>query len=81
MTNFHNDEKAEIMMNIAQKNADMLNAIHNAGNSYTVRKYAGAWVPVIVVGGVRKSFAHCSTPCGAMESAIYQCAKASGWTE
>lgn len=63
----------------AIENAAKLEAIQSAGNSYSVRKYAGAWVPVIVIGGVQKSFAHCSTSGGAMYIAITRCAEASGW--
>ena len=67
------------MTSIAHENARKLEAIKTAGNSYMVRKYAGAWVPVIIVGGTRKTFAHCSTSGGAMETAITKCAEASGY--
>lgn len=67
------------MGKLAMENAAKLNAIRKAGNSYSVRKYAGAWVPVIVANGVRQTFSHCSTSGGAMGVAITECAKASGW--
>lgn len=63
----------------ATQNAEMLNAIEAAGNSYTVRRYAGAWTPVIVVNGKRETFAQCATSGAAMTTAIRECAKASGW--
>ena len=68
-------------MTIATENAAMLNAIDAAGNRYKVRKYAGNWVPVIVVDGIRKSLMHCATSGGAMEVAIRECAKASGYIQ
>ncbi len=45
---------------------------------YGVRKYAGNWVPVVVVNGRRKTFAHCSTSRGAMEIAMRQAKAAVG---
>ncbi|MEM9129934.1 MAG: hypothetical protein AAGA97_09475 [Pseudomonadota bacterium] len=68
-------------MDTAETNVAMLSAIREAGNFYRVRKYAGAWVPVIVVNGKRRTFTHCSTSGGAMEIAIRQCALASGWSD
>ena len=67
-------------MTTATQNAAMMNAIAASGNTYTVKKYAGAWVPAITVKGDRKTFAHCATSGGAMDVAIRQCAIASGWT-
>lgn len=67
-------------MSVANQNAEKLKAIEAAGNSYMVRKYAGAWVPVVVANGKRKSFLHCATSGAAMEIAITKCAKASGWS-
>lgn len=65
------------MQTTAQRNATDLSDIHEAGITYTVRKYAGAWVPVIIAGGKRLSFAHCSTSAGAIEMAISHAAKIS----
>ena len=59
----------------AQQNAADLNAIKAAGFSYTIRKYAGAWVPVVIANGKRHTFAHCITSGGAMESAIRKAAR------
>lgn len=66
----------ETNMTFAEQNADNLNTIAaHGGISYTVRKYAGAWVPVVIADGKRHTFAHCSTSGGAMETAIRQAAK------
>jgi saccharopine dehydrogenase-like NADP-dependent oxidoreductase len=54
----------------AEKNAADLNAIYAAGVTYTIRKYAGAWVPVVYANGKRHSFCHCRTSGGAMAIAI-----------
>lgn len=62
------------------QNAAKIEAINAAGASYAVRKYAGAWVPVVVIGGKRKSFAHCATSGAAMQVAIDNCAKACGFS-
>ena len=62
-------------MTTAQQNAANLNAIKSAGITYTIRKYAGAWVPVVIANGKRHTFAHCSTSSGAMETAIRKAAK------
>ena len=62
-------------MTIAEQNAADLSAIQAAGINYTVRKYAGAWVPVVIKDGKRTTFMHCSTSGGAMESAIRHAAK------
>tara|TARA_R100000541_G_C1892762_1_gene83690 strand:- start:1269 stop:1505 length:237 start_codon:yes stop_codon:yes gene_type:complete len=55
-------------------NAHKLNIIAEAGSTYRVRKYAGAWVPVAVVSGKVFTGPHCSTSGGAMTSAIDLCA-------
>ena len=60
------------------KNANNLNAIDAAGISYKVRKYAGAWVPVVINGSKRYTFTHCATSGGAMETAIREAAKMAG---
>ena len=60
-------------MNYAYK----LNVIGEAKSTYRVRKYAGAWVPVAVVGGKIFTGTHCSTSGGAMGLAINLCAKKS----
>jgi len=57
-------------MNIQEDNHSMLAAIYKAKIKYTVRKYAGAWVPVVINGGKRTSFAHCATSGDAMHIAI-----------
>ena len=57
--------------------ADKLTVIGEAKSFYRVRKYAGAWVPVAVVGGKTFTASHCSTSWGAMGSAINLCAKKS----
>ena len=59
----------------SQQNADDLNAIGKAGLSYRVRKYAGAWVPIVIhANGRRSTFAHCRTSGAATETAIRQAA-------
>jgi len=64
------------MTTVAEQNAADLNAIAaNGGITYTVRKYAGAWVPVVIVNEKRHTFVHCSTSGGAMEIAIREAAK------
>ena len=60
-----------------EKNAHKLNVIAAAGGAYRVRKYAGAWVPVAVVGGKVFTGSHCGTSYGAMGSAIHLCAQRS----
>ena len=61
------------MTNAAHNAAD-LTAIAAAGIAFKVRKYAGAWVPVVVANGKRHTFAHCQTSGGAMEVAIMKAA-------
>lgn len=61
-------------MNEFKKTAEQLNAIRNAGISYSFRKYAGAWVPVVVKNGKRYSFNHCATAAGALETALNKAA-------
>ena len=61
-------------MNKATETAHKLNIIEEAGSTYRVRKYAGAWVPVAVVSGKVFTGPHCSTSGGAMTSAIDLCA-------
>tara|TARA_R110000823_G_scaffold40339_6_gene107112 strand:- start:1089 stop:1319 length:231 start_codon:yes stop_codon:yes gene_type:complete len=55
-------------------NAEKLNVIAEAGSTYRVRKYGGAWVPVVTVGNRVFTGLHCSTSGGAMASAINLCA-------
>ena len=62
-------------MTIAEQNAADLSAIYAAGIKYTVRKYAGAWVPVVIKNGKRHTFVHCSTSGGAMDVAIAKAAQ------
>ena len=64
-------------MTPAQENAHKLNIINSARSYYRIRKYAGYWVPVAVVGGKKTTGLHCSTAGGAMNSAINLCAKLS----
>ena len=64
-------------MTMTQSNAHKLNLIAEAGSTYRVRKYAGAWVPVAVVSGKVFTGPHCSTSGGAMTSAIDLCASRS----
>lgn len=61
-------------MTPAQENAHKLNIINTARSCYRIRKYAGYWVPVAVVGGKKTTGLHCSTAGGAMTSAINLCA-------
>ena len=61
-------------MSPAQENAHKLNTINAARSYYRIRKYAGYWVPVAVVGGKKTTGLHCSTAGGAMTSAINLCA-------
>mgnify|MGYP003643160187 FL=1 len=63
------------MIKTAEYNCRMLDTIEAAKISFTVRKYAGAWVPIIVKGGKRKSFAHCSTSGGAWHIAMREAYK------
>ena len=62
-------------MNTAEENHKMLTAIFAAGIKYTVRKYAGAWVPVVINNGKRTTFTHSATSGGAMLTAIREAYK------
>lgn len=62
-------------MNTAEQNAADLDAIDAAGVKYKVRKYGGAWVPIVIAKGKRHTFTHCSTSGGAMETAIRKAAE------
>jgi hypothetical protein len=61
----------------SQINARNLNMIDAAKSYYRVRKYAGAWVPVAIVGGKVFTGSHCMTSGDAMASAIKICASRS----
>ena len=67
----------DVTADYAKTNAHNLNIIAEARSYYRVRKYAGAWVPVAVVGGKVFTGSHCSTSSGAMTSAIDLCASRS----
>ena len=63
------------MTRTIEQNAADLDAIAASGFSYTIRKYAGAWVPVVIANGKRHTFMHCATSFGAMDTAIREAAK------
>ncbi len=62
-------------MNTAEENRKMLTAIFAANIKYTVRKYAGAWVPVVINNGKRTTFTHSATSGDAVLTAIREAYK------